>query len=164
MSGQNVPIHLNAGDSITWHYAYTGGGPGYVVLSTDLADIEELRLFGLTLGGGGASANVELQFSDCNGQLIGQRYMFNGMWGANSFLVSSADNVLGNLKPLGCICDFELKVTITAGQVDFTGANFLWEADDIEPCPEPMTMLLLGTGLAGIAMKMRRSLKGSKSG
>lgn len=156
-SGQEVPQILVAGDTITWDYNYQ---TMYKVLSGDQADIEELRLFGTTLGGS-PSVNVSLQFTDPEHNLIGQAYNFNNIgWGANNVLVSNANDVLGNLQGL-VIGDFHLQATMLAGSVGFTGVRFNWEAGDIEavvpgpepgPIPEPSTIFLLGSSLIGLTV------------
>lgn len=137
-------IAMAAGDTITWSYTYTQGGPAYEVLSSDLADIEDLHLYGATLGGGPVS-DVMLRLNTCDGFL--PAIMWKGLgWGANNLLVSSEDDKLGNLQG-EIITGFEVQMTLTAGNVNFTSIDFLWEADDIEKgscdIPEPHSLLML---------------------
>lgn len=55
----------------------------------------------------------------------------------------------------------EHSLTIRADNAPFgPGAAFF----RVDPIPEPATLLLLSTGLAGVAMKMRKKLKHRKSG
>lgn len=160
-SGKAASQTLNAGDTITWDYNYK---TTYEVESGDQADIEELRLQGATLGGGG-NVQVSLQFSDANHQLIGMPYMFPiGGWGANNFLVSDEDDILGNLQGF-IIGDFHLVVTQLTGTVEFTGAIFNWEARDIEAVtavPEPATLFLVLCGLSFLALHGMKANQGTR--
>jgi hypothetical protein len=54
------------------------------------------------------------------------------------------------------------RITWNAG-VFAPGMTFTWR-DDTDVIPEPATMLLLGTGLAGFVIKTRKRLKSRKSG
>lgn len=152
-------------DDITWTYQYTKGP--YRVLSDDLADIDLLSLSGR--GTSGARADVTLQFSDIEGNLIGTPYMFSnvslagpvptirddGLSGA-----LDGDDVLGNLKGL-LIGDFRINVKMSSGRFELKDMTFHWEADDIEVA-EPGTLLLLGAGFSSIGFAVRRNRRSSK--
>jgi hypothetical protein len=153
---------LRPGDDITWQYKYTKGAPGYIVLSDDLADIDLLALSGR--GTTGALVDVTLQFSDAQNRLIGTQYRFTGISAAGPVPIIrddtlsgalDGDDVLGNLQGL-IIADFHLNVRVTAGQFELTDMTFNWEAGDIEPVPEPATLLICGCGLALLGYGARR--------
>lgn len=151
-------------DNITWTYKYTKGGPGYKVLSSDLADIDLLALSGR--GTTGAKADVTLQFSSLNGDLVGTRYTFSGVSVEGPAPAirddglsgeKDGDDILGSLKDL-VIGDFHINVKITTGQFELTDMTFNWEAYDIEPVHEPSTICLLGVALVGLVGVGRKRL------
>ena len=54
-------------------------------------------------------------------------------------------------------------LTVGASFTGASGGNDTIQAVRIQPVPEPMTMLLFGTGLAGVAAKVRRRRKAAKA-
>jgi hypothetical protein len=130
-----APVSATAGQKIEWDYTYTKGGPQYEVRSNDLADIEELRLYGPAVSG--TMVDVELWFFDCNKRRITPKYRWNGVtWRNCNVLISdgfiiSENDVLGNLQNK-CIAGFHLEITVTAGAICLNRINFYWEAWDIE--------------------------------
>ena len=125
------PKHADNGDTIRWDYLYKRGGPGYVVMNSDPADIELLRLYGKA--GGETEVTVTLQFLDGAGNPIGAAYAFPKKgWGANLVTISKEDDKLGDLSGLECIGGFRVDAAFTGGAADIEQITFDWETDDIE--------------------------------
>lgn len=153
---------LQPGDTVTWNYTYTKGGPAYTVINNDPADIEEFRIYGSTLGENPAGT-AAFRFMTCEEGVHGFTPAINwtiSSFGANNVLVSNEDNKLGNLANK-IIEGFEITFAMTAGNFNFSRIDFLWEVDDIEaaaceaPVPEPGVSLLLMAVLLLSPTRMR---------
>jgi len=130
------------------------GGDAVIELATDF------------LNAAGITINLSIQIDSVG---IGDEVLpDNVMRGINYFQISTG----GLLEPQGAMnvvgaTNFNVEIlfgvaadAITHTSIDDDARLHSRIVDDIsDKCPEPTTMLLLGTGLAGVGIKMRKRLK-----
>jgi len=165
-TGQQNVVTASNGDMIEWTQKYPENMV-FNVLSSDKADIDIFRLF--LRGDGIVDITGELFLLD---QDMKKKESSKFTFSANNLAANvnlvvaddtgpfgvDGDDVLGNQQGM-MISGFFVKLNVMNGELGFAGGEFDWEAGDIEkkaPIPEPSTMLLLGSGLAGLGWYRRR--------
>jgi hypothetical protein len=159
-SGELSLVQVDQGKTLVWNQNFD---KSYNVLSSDLADIDELTLYGHSEGK--VSATIRFWLTDNNHEAIGSTVNnFDAAFNVNVHLLLvddmipgyqyDGDDVLGNLKGK-TIKDFHLEITPTNGTIYFGGGKLYLEADDIEVTPEPATLLLLSIG--GLFLRKRKA-------
>lgn len=164
-------VQLTAGQKLVWDYKYKKGP--YKVLSGDLADIEKLSFFA---SGNVQKFDVSVWLTGLEGDVIGpmlkvanlslasayhkeHAVIYISNWWEPDPPLNGAD-VLGNLENK-VIDDFHVEINIIEGDtLSVNKINFLWEVMEIKQIPEPSTSILLGIGLACIALLRRKTLNG----
>jgi hypothetical protein len=111
---------------------------------------------------GGAMFDVNLDFP--TGQLAGRLNAGESV----TFTIDAASNIFAsnfNRITVGGQQNFYILAHIQALTTDDDSAKLVGgPGNPTQPVPEPATMILLGTGLAGVAAKMRRKRKTANDG